>query len=79
VTFLVWLGWSCAGRRLRTAPYDARDAGTGQGAGGMFRDTTGRKPLGRQLQEEWKDAWKAVGIEATAFNFVSLRLGYLRT
>jgi hypothetical protein len=43
---------------------------------GMFRDTTGRKPLGRQLQEEWKDTWKALGIEATTFGLVTLRLGY---
>jgi hypothetical protein len=43
---------------------------------GMFKDTTGRKPLGRQLQEEWMDVRKAAGIEATAFRLVSLRLGY---
>ena len=42
---------------------------------GMFSDTTG-KSFGRQLGEEWEDVWKAVGIEATAFNVVSLRLGY---
>jgi hypothetical protein len=43
----------------------------------MFRDTTGRKPLGRKLEEEWKDARRALGIEATAFSLVSLRLGYI--
>jgi hypothetical protein len=43
---------------------------------GMFYDTTGTKTLGRQLGEEWKDVWKAVGVEATAFNLLSLRLGY---
>lgn len=43
---------------------------------GMFRDTTGRKPFGRKLEKEWKDAWKALGVEATAFRLVSLRLGY---
>ncbi len=43
---------------------------------GMFRDTTGRKSFGRRLGEEWKDVWKALGIEATALNLVSLRLGY---
>jgi hypothetical protein len=43
---------------------------------GMFRDTTGRKPLGRQLQGEWHDVRKAIGIEATAFDLLSLRLGY---
>ncbi len=42
---------------------------------GMFLDTTG-KSFGRQLTEEWKDVWKSVGVEATAFNIVSLRLGY---
>jgi hypothetical protein len=41
----------------------------------MFSDTTG-KSFGRQLDEEWRDAWKALGIEATAFGLVSLRLGY---
>jgi hypothetical protein len=43
---------------------------------GMFYDTTGRKTFYRQLTEEWKDVWKAVGVEATAFNVVSFRLGY---
>jgi hypothetical protein len=42
---------------------------------GMFSDTTG-KSFSRQLGEEWKDVWKAIGIEATAFDFMSLRLGY---
>ncbi len=42
---------------------------------GMFSDTTG-KSFGRQLREEWTDVWKAVGIEATAFNLLSIRLGY---
>jgi hypothetical protein len=42
---------------------------------GMFSDTTG-KSFGRQLDEEWRDAWKAVGIEVTPFNLVFLRLGY---
>ena len=43
---------------------------------GMFRDTTGTKTFGRKLGEEWKDVWKAVGVEATAFKAVSFRLGY---
>jgi hypothetical protein len=42
---------------------------------GVFSDTTG-KSLGRQLREEWNDVWKAVGVEATVFNLISLRLGY---
>jgi hypothetical protein len=43
---------------------------------GMFRDTTGRS-IGRQVNEEWRDVWKAFGVEATFFSLVSLRLGYL--
>lgn len=43
----------------------------------MFWDSTGRKTFGAKLGKEWKDVWKAVGIEATAFSLVSLRLGYL--
>jgi hypothetical protein len=42
----------------------------------MFRDTTGAKPFGQKLGDEWKDVRKAVGFEATAFDLVSLRLGY---
>lgn len=42
----------------------------------VFWDSTGAMSLGRKLEREWKDVWKAVGIEATAFNLVSLRLGY---
>jgi hypothetical protein len=30
----------------------------------------------QQLGAEWKSVWKALGIEATAFNLVSFRLGY---
>ena len=43
---------------------------------GMFYDTTGTKTLGRQLGEEWRDVWKALAFEVTAFRLVSLRLGY---
>jgi hypothetical protein len=42
----------------------------------MFSDTTG-KSFGRQLNEEWRDVSKALGVEVTAFNLVSLRLGYI--
>ena len=42
---------------------------------GMFSDTTG-KSFGRQVREEWRDVWKALGVEATAFKAVSFRLGY---
>lgn len=43
----------------------------------VFYDSTGTKTLGRKLEEQWRDVWKGVGIEATAFDLVSLRLGYL--
>jgi hypothetical protein len=43
----------------------------------IFWDSTGRKPFGRKLEKEWKDVWKALGVEATAFSVVSLRLGYV--
>jgi len=42
---------------------------------GMFSDTTGES-FNRQLDGEWKDVWKALGVEVTAFNLVALRLGY---
>jgi len=42
----------------------------------IFRDSTGTTPFGRKLEKEWKAATKAVGVEATAFSLVSLRLGY---
>jgi len=42
----------------------------------MFNDTTGTKAFGRKLGDEWRDVWKAVGVEATAFDVVSFRLGY---
>jgi len=42
---------------------------------GMSADTAG-KGLCQQLGDDWKDVWKAVGVEATAFSLVSLRLGY---
>lgn len=41
---------------------------------GTFHDTT--ETFGHRFEEEWRDVWKAIGIEATAFNVVSLRLGY---
>ncbi len=43
--------------------------------GGVSADTAGRD-FGQQLGEQWRDIWKAVGLEATVFNLVSLRLGY---
>jgi hypothetical protein len=42
---------------------------------GMFRDTTAT--FGRMLKWELRDVWKAVGVEATTFNLLSLRLGYM--
>lgn len=43
---------------------------------GMFYDTTGTKSFGRQLQEEMRDAWKSVGVEAKFINLLSTRVGY---
>jgi hypothetical protein len=43
---------------------------------GMFYDTTGTKPFGRMLQEELRDAWKSVGVEAKFINLLYARLGY---
>ncbi len=43
---------------------------------GMFYDSTGRKPFGRKLGEELRDAWKSVAIEATALQIFTFRLGY---
>jgi hypothetical protein len=43
---------------------------------GMFYDTTGTKPFGRKLQEELRDAWKSVGVEAKFINLLSVRVGY---
>ena len=42
----------------------------------MPRDTTGTKLFGQKLGDEWTEVRKAVAFEATAFNLVSLRLGY---
>ena len=44
---------------------------------GMFYDTTGTETFGQMLKEELRDVWKAVGVEAVAFNVISVRLGYL--
>jgi len=43
---------------------------------GMFYDTTGTKSFGRMLQEEVKDAWKSVGVEAKFVDLLYARLGY---
>jgi len=43
--------------------------------GGVPADT-GHGSFGQQMGDEWRDVWKAVGVEATAFDLVSLRLGY---
>jgi hypothetical protein len=44
---------------------------------GMFSDTTGTKSLGRQLDEELRDAWKSAGIEVTLLQLVTARFGYI--
>jgi hypothetical protein len=43
---------------------------------GMFYDTTGTKPVGRMLQEELRDAWKTVGVEASFISLLHARVGY---
>ncbi|MCX6843936.1 MAG: PorV/PorQ family protein [candidate division WOR-3 bacterium] len=43
---------------------------------GMFYDSTGTKPFSRKLQEEMRDAWKSVGVEAKFINLLSTRVGY---
>jgi hypothetical protein len=43
---------------------------------GMFYDTTGTKPFNRKLQEELRDAWKSVGVEAKFINLLHTRVGY---
>lgn len=43
---------------------------------GMFYNPDNSKTLGRMLQEELRDAWKSVGVEATYADFVSARVGY---
>jgi hypothetical protein len=43
---------------------------------GMFYDTTGTKAFSRKLQEEYRDAWKSVGVEAKFIDLLYTRLGY---
>jgi hypothetical protein len=43
---------------------------------GMFYDSTYAKSFGRKLQAELRDAWKALAVEVTGIELVSLRLGY---
>lgn len=43
---------------------------------GMFYDTTGTKPFSRKLQEELRDAWKSIGVEASFINLLHARVGY---
>lgn len=43
---------------------------------GMFFDTASTLPFGRELQRETRDAWKALGVEATGLGFATVRLGY---
>jgi hypothetical protein len=43
---------------------------------GVFSDTTHTKTFGRKLNEELRDAWKSVAVEATLVQFFAVRLGY---
>ena len=43
---------------------------------GMFYDSTGTKPFNTKLQEEVRDAWKSIGVEAKFINLLSTRVGY---
>jgi hypothetical protein len=43
---------------------------------GMFYDSAGTKPFSRKLQEELRDAWKSLGVEAKFIDLLSVRLGY---
>ena len=43
---------------------------------GMFYDTTGTKTFSRKLQEELRDAWKSIGVEASFINLLYARVGY---
>jgi hypothetical protein len=43
---------------------------------GMFLDTADTKTFGEQLRTELRDAWKALAIEVTGFDLLTLRLGY---
>jgi hypothetical protein len=43
---------------------------------GMFYDTTGTKSFNRKLQEELRDAWKSIGVEASFIGLLHARVGY---
>ncbi len=43
---------------------------------GMFYDTADTQTFGQELQAELQGAWKAVAVEVTGFDIVTLRLGY---
>jgi hypothetical protein len=66
---LAWTFFDGRSLRLRLMPELTKVIG------GVPADTA-RGDFGKQLGDEWRDVWKAVGVEATAFDVVSLRLGY---
>jgi hypothetical protein len=43
---------------------------------GMFYDTVDTKTFGEELQTELRDVWKALAVEVTVFEVLSIRLGY---
>jgi len=43
---------------------------------GMLYDSANAKSFGREMQTELRDAWKALGIEVTGLELVTVRLGY---
>jgi hypothetical protein len=43
---------------------------------GMFFDSADTKTVGEELQTELRDVWKALAIEVTGYEVLSIRLGY---
>jgi hypothetical protein len=43
---------------------------------GMFFDSADTKTFGEELQTELRDVWKALAIEVTGYEVLSIRLGY---
>jgi hypothetical protein len=66
---LAWTFFEARSLRLRLMPELTKVIG------GVPADTA-HGSFGQQMGDEWRDVWKAVGVEATAFDLVSLRLGY---
>lgn len=43
---------------------------------GMFYNPNGDKSFSRMMREEWRDAWKHIGVEAEFANLLFARVGY---